>query len=68
MVTKTVKKLLRGPKPFKIRFLGTLLMFQDLLLTLGSHRFVNNDRNLTKPVPMERSRSGLSIGTGFVKN
>ena len=44
-------------------------MFQDavVLLTLGSHKFVNNDRILTKPVPMERSRSGLSIGTGLVK-
>ena len=45
-------------------------MFQDavVLLPLGSHKFVNNDRILTKPVPMERSRSGLSIDTGFVEN
>ena len=31
------------------------------------HNFLNIDAILTKPVPIESSRSGLSIRTGFVK-
>ena len=36
--------------------------------TLLIHNFVNMDVFLTKPVPIERRFSGLSIGTGFVEN
>ena len=32
------------------------------------HNFVNIGRLLTKLVPIDRARSGLSIGTNFVKN
>ena len=43
-------------------------LFFNELCTLESHNFVNTGPFLTKPAPMERSPSGLSIGTGFVKN
>ena len=36
--------------------------------TLLAHNFVDHGWFLTKPVPIERSLPGLSIGTDFVKN
>ena len=52
--------------PHKIRLSDALKSREYQYMTVDN--FVDMISFLTKPVPIERGFSGLSIGTGFVKN
>ena len=39
----------------------------SILLTLGPRKFANNGRILTKPGPIDRANTEISIGSGLVK-